>query len=230
MDPQLHTCKAESDEEPLLLFANRHDLREIGLESQHYRELVNGLRSAIALDFDYAEKKLFWSDVAYEKIMSTDLNGNKRQMHPAVKKTDWKSVVHESINTPDGLAVDWIHKNLYWTDTGSNRIEVMSLHTNHRRTLIQEKLDEPRAIVVDPREGQGWMYWSDWGENARIERAGLDGSNRQAIVSSDIQWPNGLTIGMSFSIFIVPQPVQVNSNIDSHNVCFYRLLLLFQTT
>ena len=191
----MQTCKATSGEEPFLLFANRNDLREIGLESKHYREVVNGLRSAIALDFDYIDKKLYWSDVAFEKIMSTDLNGKERHMLKGLKKEKWESVVDESINTPDGLAVDWIHKNLYWTDTGSNRIEVMSIRTNHRRTLIEDDLDEPRAIVVDPREGQGWMYWSDWGENARIERAGLDGSSRQAIVTKDIQWPNGLTIG-----------------------------------
>ena len=186
----------------MLLFANRHNLREIGLDSKHYRELVNGLRSAIALDFDYADKKLFWSDVAHEKIMSTDLNGNKREMVKAMKKENWESVVHDSINTPDGLAVDWIHKNLYWTDTGSDCIEVMSLRRNHRRTLIQEDLDEPRAIVVDPREGHGWMYWTDWGENARIERAGLDGSHRSPVVSTDIQWPNGLTIGKGYKILI----------------------------
>lgn len=41
-----------------------------------------------------------------------------------------------------------------------------------------------------------WMYWSDWGEEGRIERAGLDGTHRQIIVSFDIKWPNGLTIDL----------------------------------
>ena len=40
-----------------------------------------------------------------------------------------------------------------------------------------------------------WMYWSDWGDNGRIERAGMDGSSRNAIVTSDISRANGLTIG-----------------------------------
>ena len=218
MDPQTKSCKALSNEEPLLLFANRHDLREIGLETKHYRELVNGLRSAIALDFDYSEKKLYWSDVAYEKIMSTDLNGEERQLLKDMKQEKWQSVVQESINTPDGLAVDWIHKNLYWTDTGSNRIEVMSLRYNHRRTLIETDLDEPRAIVVDPRRGEGWMYWTDWGEKARIERAGLDGSNRQVIVKNDIQWPNGLTIGNYF--FILLGTIYVDSHFGGTPIRF----------
>lgn len=40
------------------------------------------------------------------------------------------------------------------------------------------------------------MYWTDWGEEPRIERAGMDGSNRQIIVHQQIYWPNGLTIDL----------------------------------
>lgn len=69
------------------------------------------------------------------------------------------AVAHElvgrDVSTPDGLAVDWVHKNLYWTDTGKNRIEVLSLkRPEWRRTLVSSGLDEPRAIVVDPRPNQ----------------------------------------------------------------------------
>ena len=65
------------------------------------------------------------------------------------------SLIDKNISTPDGLAVDWIHQNLYWTDTGNNRIEVVSLkNPEWRRAVIKEDLDEPRAIVVDPRADQ----------------------------------------------------------------------------
>jgi len=64
-------------------------------------------------------------------------------------------LVETDVNTPDGLAVDWVHGNLYWTDTGRNCVEVMSLaEPALRRKLIAEQLDEPRAIVVDPRDSQ----------------------------------------------------------------------------
>ena len=41
-----------------------------------------------------------------------------------------------------------------------------------------------------------YMYWTDWGDqpSARIERAGMDGTNRSVIIDSDITWPNGITI------------------------------------
>jgi len=64
-------------------------------------------------------------------------------------------LVERDVNTPDGLAVDWVHGNLYWTDTGKNCIEVLSLSNPAWRTvLISGGLDEPRAIVVDPRTSQ----------------------------------------------------------------------------
>lgn len=40
------------------------------------------------------------------------------------------------------------------------------------------------------------MFWTDWGNDAKIERAGLDGSHRETIVSYDIKWPNGLTLDL----------------------------------
>lgn len=40
------------------------------------------------------------------------------------------------------------------------------------------------------------MYWTDWGETPKIEKAGMDGSalTRSVIIQSDISWPNGLTL------------------------------------
>ena len=39
------------------------------------------------------------------------------------------------------------------------------------------------------------MYWSDWGDNSsKIERSYLDGSDRRAVVDTDIGWPNGLAL------------------------------------
>ena len=60
-------------------------------------------------------------------------------------------VVSTGLKTPDGIALDWIHNNLYWTDTGTDKIEVMNIDTKRRKTLVQSNMEEPRAIVVDPR-------------------------------------------------------------------------------
>jgi len=40
------------------------------------------------------------------------------------------------------------------------------------------------------------MFWTDWGENPKIERAGMNGDpkSRSTIVPDRIKWPNGITI------------------------------------
>ena len=38
------------------------------------------------------------------------------------------------------------------------------------------------------------MYWTDWGKVPKIERAGMDGKDRKAIVRDNLTWPNGLAI------------------------------------
>lgn len=45
-----------------------------------------------------------------------------------------------------------------------------------------------------PKPTVGYMYWSDWGETQKIERASMDGSNRKVLVSKNLTWPNGLAI------------------------------------
>lgn len=96
------------------------------------------------------------------------------------------------IDHPDGIAVDWIGRNLYWTDTGTDRIEVARLNGTWRKVLISENLDEPRALALDPEVG--WMFWTDWGKEPKIERASMDGSDRLVLVNTSLGWPNGIAL------------------------------------
>lgn len=54
------------------------------------------------------------------------------------------------LESPAGLAVDWVTSKLYWTDAGTNRIEVSNLDGSMRGLLVWEGLEKPRDIVVDP--------------------------------------------------------------------------------
>lgn len=159
------------------------------------------LRSAVAVDYDYEDKMVYWSDVANEQIIRANIDN-------ATDESSHQKLVVSNTRTPDGIAFDWVHKNLYWTDAGLDTLEVMDVDKNlYRKVLFHDNMDKPRAIVVDPRHDQGFIYWSDWGEMARIECAGLDGTHRKTIVDTNIEWPNGLAIGEYIEFF------SANSNI-----------------
>ncbi|CAH2989501.1 unnamed protein product [Chilo suppressalis] len=183
-DPRDRTrCKA-TEGHPSLLFARRFDIRKISLDHHEMVAIVNDTKSATALDYVFRTGMIFWSDVTDEKIYKAPIDeGTQRTV-----------VIGEQLITSDGLAVDWIYNHLYWTDTGKNHIELSDLQGNMRKILIRDRLEEPRAIALNPLDG--WMYWTDWGQVPKIERAGMDGSHRQTIVSYDVKWPNGLTLDL----------------------------------
>ncbi|XP_030748487.1 very low-density lipoprotein receptor-like isoform X1 [Sitophilus oryzae] len=183
-DPRDHTkCKAVEGHASLL-FARRRDIRKISLDHHEMTSIVNETNSATALDFVFRTGMIFWSDVADKKIYKAPIDeGNAKTV-----------VVSDEVTTSDGLAVDWVYEHLYWTDTGTNTISLANFDGQMRKILIRDNLEEPRAIAVDPLEG--WMFWTDWGQEPRIERAGMDGTHRQAIVTYDVRWPNGLTLDL----------------------------------
>lgn len=43
------------------------------------------------------------------------------------------------------------------------------------------------------------MYWTDWGEHAKLERSGMDGSDRTVLINHNLGWPNGLTVDKASS-------------------------------
>ncbi len=43
------------------------------------------------------------------------------------------------------------------------------------------------------------MFWTDWGNVPAIMRAGMDGSLPLAIITTDLRWPNGITVDQANS-------------------------------
>lgn len=57
------------------------------------------------------------------------------------------------IGSPEGLAVDWVSRNIYWTDSTRDTIEVASIEGKRRRVLFNDSLVNPRGIAVHPQRG-----------------------------------------------------------------------------
>lgn len=66
---------------------------------------------------------------------------------------DITTVIQSGLGSSEGLAVDWIGQNLYWVESMLDQIEVATLNGLYRKTLIAGDIENPRAIVLDPRDG-----------------------------------------------------------------------------
>lgn len=45
-----------------------------------------------------------------------------------------------------------------------------------------------------------WMYWSDWGRVAKIEKASMDGKGRRVLHNTSLVWPNGIALDYELQI------------------------------
>ncbi|XP_045414697.1 low-density lipoprotein receptor-related protein 2 [Lemur catta] len=179
------TCKVTGSESLLLLVASQNKIVADNITSHVHNiyPLVQDGSHIIAVDFDSVSGRIFWSDANQRKTWSAFQNG-----------TDRRVVFDSSVVLTETLAVDWVGRNLYWTDYALETIEVSKIDGSHRTVLISKNITNPRGLALDPRMNEHVLFWSDWGQHPHIERASMDGTSRTVIVHDKIYWPSGLTI------------------------------------
>ena len=69
-------------------------------------------------------------------------------------------MIEHNIVTADGLACDWVYGHLFWSDTGTNSIMMSDFDGKLLARVIQDDLEEPRALAVYPEKG--WVLMNTY--------------------------------------------------------------------
>ncbi|KFD58755.1 hypothetical protein M513_00448 [Trichuris suis] len=182
-----HSC-IHKDSNVWLFFAHGQSLWNISLDGKNFQLLRGGIQKAAMLDVDYKaslstkliiEQMLYYVDVGADKL-------ERIKFHGAFPQT----IQDGGIAGTEGVGVDWIGRKLYMAK-GSDLI-VQQLDGRHRLTLYRNVFKLPRALVVHPQSA--YVFNSDWGVQAFISKAAMDGSSFRRIITTGLAWPNGLTV------------------------------------
>ncbi|XP_077996430.1 low-density lipoprotein receptor-related protein 5-like [Glandiceps talaboti] len=173
--------------EPYIIFANSIDIRRLNFDGTNYDQIVGGLQNVVALDYDIATGYIYWSDHILHKIQRAKIdNGNEIE-----------DFLVDDLVQPDGIALDWKNRRLFFTDSARGVVERIDLDGNNRVVLILGSDIAPRGISVDPHSN--WMYFTNVNQvNPTIEKARMsDGTERTVLfdgAGSRLSKPNGITI------------------------------------
>lgn len=85
--------------DPTLTFTNRYYVRNSGVKERDsdYSIIIQDFDFVVAIDFDWLEQKLYFTDVIKNKIYRMNLDGSELE-----------TIVFTGVPDVEGLAVDWI--------------------------------------------------------------------------------------------------------------------------
>ncbi|XP_009956588.1 PREDICTED: low-density lipoprotein receptor-related protein 4-like [Leptosomus discolor] len=187
LEPDGHVCKLTGPE-PILLVAVQSEVLSYGLRSGREEVLLatDKDRVVFSLDYDLVERKVFWMDLATESIRWQDLNSGK------------KGTLVKGVRS-DCIAVDWLGRNLYWTDGVGGQVLATRLGAAWRgipeyAVVMDGDLDRPHSLVLQPLAGL--LYWSEVGSHPRLMEAAMDGSRRHVLLAQGLGWPTALALDL----------------------------------
>ncbi|NXU52138.1 VLDLR protein, partial [Turnix velox] len=187
LEPDGRICKLAGPE-PMLLVAIQSEVLSYGLRSGREEVLLAADKDRVvfSLDYDLVDRKVFWMDLATETIRWQGIDSSK------------KGTLVKGVRS-DCIAVDWVGRNLYWTDGTAGQVLATRLGSAWRGTpeytvVLDGDLDQPHSLVLHPLAGM--LYWSEVGSHPRVMEATMDGSRWHVLLAQELGWPTALALDL----------------------------------
>lgn len=152
------------------------------------------LKNTIALAYDHAQSKIFYSDIHWGTINWVYFNG-----------TNHTQIVNKQV-TVEGLAFDPVSNSLFWTSNSDASIRSINMqnitdNASNNTEMVKQIIhlkghDKLRGIAVDSCVAM--LYWTNWNAHApSIQRAYVSGYGTESIITTEIRMPNAITLDVA---------------------------------
>ena len=185
-------------------------IQRANLDGSNVKDLITRrLSSPVGIALDVERGMMYWTDtgIVTHKIQRANLDGSQVE-----------NLITRGLRMPEGIALDLGRGKMYWTDSYTRKIQRANLDGSNVEDLITggfitRRLEGPRGIALDVERGmmywtdlawqglhcpvpqveRGMMYWTDAG-TGKIQRANLDGSNVEDLITTGLGGPRGIAL------------------------------------
>ena len=113
------------------------DIQAVHLSTERQGVVTSGLRYSQSIAIDTVEMKLYFE------------NNNGIWMRE-INRVEVKVIIKNA--NVEKMAIDWIGRRIFWTQSSSKRISVATLDGKERRVLTNT-VRTPRGIAIDSTSG-----------------------------------------------------------------------------
>ena len=170
--------------------AGTHKVQRANLDGTNVEDLVNAQGRPFGIAVDTTNGKMYWSTWNPGKIRRANLDG-----------TNVEDFV-TGLSEPEDIDLDISGGKIYWTDTVTNKIQRANLDGSNVEDLVTAGLSHPLGIALDVSAGK--MYWTNtsfwpgpWPGLDKIQRANLDGTNVEDLVTTGLVAATGIALDVS---------------------------------
>ena len=187
-------------------------VQRANLDGSNIEDLVRTQGSPYGVAVDTTNRKIYWSTWRPGKIRRANLDG-----------TNVEDFV-TGLSEPEDIDLDLSAGKIYWTDTVTNKIQRANLDGSNVEDLVTVGLSHPLGMALDVAGGK--MYWTNtsfwpgpWPGHDKIQRANLDGTNVEDLVTTGLTTAHGIALDVSADKMYWANAGKIQrANLDGSNV------------